>query len=142
MNPVFWLLLGGMGVAGASYLFKSWSSRTLKITSDEEFLRLYSKTYSDSADLVLQQRRIIAAHLGLPAERLAPDLTFKRLSSYAGFAGEYEVGMGDLEEELRELFQKASLKVSPSFPATIGELIHEIARAKGISRSGSLGKPE
>jgi hypothetical protein len=66
----------------------------------------------------------------------------ERLSGPAGFAGEYEVGMGDLEEELRELFQKASLKVSPSFPATIGELIHEMARAKGITQSGSLGNPE
>ena len=142
MNPIFWLLLGGMGVAGASYLYKSWHSRTLKITSDEEFLRVYSKIYADPADLVLQQRLVIAARLGLPAERLAPDLTFRRLSSYTGFAGEYELGMGDLEDELRELFEKASLKVSPSFPASIGELVHQMATAKGTIHSGILGKSQ
>jgi hypothetical protein len=132
MNAVFWLFLGGIGVAGASYLYKSWHSRNLDIMPDEEFLRVYSKIYADPGDVVLQQRLVIATHLGLPAERLAPDLTFERLSSYTGFAGEYEVGMGDLEDELRELFRQTSLKVTSRFPATVGDLIHEMVMAKRI----------
>lgn len=132
MNAVFWLFLGGMGIAGASYLYKSLHSRNLEIMRDEEFLRVYSKTYADAGDLVLQERQVIATHLGLLAERLAPDLTFKRLSNYTGFAGEYELGMGDLEDELRELLRQKSLKVSSRFPATVGELIHEMVAAKRI----------
>lgn len=130
MNALFWLLLGGIGVATGSYLVKTRRSRALASTSDEDFLRIYSRSYPDPADLVLQERKIIAAHLGLPAERLAPHDTFQRLSSYTGFAGEYEVGMGDLEEERRELFEQASLLMPESFPPTVGELIHEIATAK------------
>jgi hypothetical protein len=132
MNALFWLFLGGMGVAGASYLYKSLHSRNLEIMPDEEFLRVYGKLYADPGNLVLKQRQVIATHLGLPAERLAPDLTFKRLSSYTGFAGEYELGMGDLEDELRELFSQTSLKVSSEFPVTVGELIHEMVTAKRI----------
>ena len=132
MISMFWLILGGASVAGASYLYKTWRSRTLPTKSEEEFLMNYREFYSDPSDLVLQQRRNIASHLGLPPEKLSPDLTFKEISDHAGFVGEYEVGMGDLEEVLRELYQKASLKMPGSFPVTVGELIHEIVTAQKV----------
>lgn len=132
MISMFWLILGGVSIAGASYLYKTWRSRMLPTKSEEQFLVNYRKFYSDPSDLVLKQRRTVASHLGVPPEKLSPDLTFKELSGHAGFVGEYEVGMGDLEEVLRELFQKASLKMPASFPATIGELIHEIVTAQKV----------
>ena len=53
------------------------------------------------------------------------------------FATEYEVGMGDLEDELNEMCADAGLKTPPPFPATVGELIHEIAKAKDASQIDS-----
>jgi len=96
--------------------------------SNAEFLNLYRATFRDPDELVLNQRNVIARHLGLPAEALSPNQTFEGLSRYTGFVGEYEVGMGDLETALLESIERADLEQPPSFPATVGELIHEMVR--------------
>ena len=93
-------------------------------------MTLYQQEFSDPAPIVLEQRRVVAKHVGIPAEKLAPSHTFKQLARYTGFAGEYEVGMGDLEDELIELFERTSLERPEAFPATVGEFIHEVLRAK------------
>lgn len=137
MSALFLLLLAGCGLAGVSYLVKVRQARTLSTFSEEEFLRLYQQMFPDPAASVLEQRQIVANHLGLPSEKLAPHQTFKQLAKYTGFVGEYEVGLGDLEAELAELFERASLKRPESFPGTIGELIHEMLTAKAKLPPGS-----
>ena len=77
----------------------------------------------------------MAKHLGLPSEKLAPHHTFKQLARYTGFVGEYEVGMGDLEEKLMELFDQAIVDRPESFPSTIGEFIHQVLRAQLSARN-------
>lgn len=133
MNALLLLFAAGFGLAGASYLVKLRKTQTLSSVSDEEFIRLYQVEFTEPANLVLEQRRIVAQYLGLPSEKLAPQHTFKELARYTGFVGEYEVGMGDLEAELIELFERASLKTPQSFPATIGEFIHEVLSAKALA---------
>jgi hypothetical protein len=59
----------------------------------------------------------------LPDRKLSPEQRFEWLAQFTGFATEYEVGMGDLEDELNEMCADASLKMPASFPATVGELI-------------------
>lgn len=130
MNPLIWLLLGGAGLAGISLLIRICKARSLPRISNAEFLDLYKVTFADPDELVLNQRNVIAKHLGLTAEALSPDQTFERLSRYTGFVGEYEVGMGDLETELLELIQRAGLEQPKSFPVTLGELIHEMVRVR------------
>lgn len=71
----------------------------------------------------------MAKHLALPPEKLAPNQTFKELARYTGFAGEYEVGLGDLEFELMEACERAGLDPPKTFPSTVAEFIHEMLRA-------------
>jgi YD repeat-containing protein len=66
---------------------------------------------------------------------LTADQTFKRLGKYTGFAGEYEVGMGDLESELMEAFARAGLEPPKTFPNTVAEFIHEMLRANAKQAS-------
>jgi hypothetical protein len=128
MNPLVWLGLGAAALAGISFLTRRLKARSLSLVSDAEFLERYRTTFADPDKLVLNQRTVIARHLGLPAEALSPDHTFEGLSQYTGFVGEFEVGMGDLETELLELVERADLEQPTSFPATVGELIHEMVR--------------
>jgi hypothetical protein len=93
MNPLIWLLLGGAGLAGVSFLVRISKTRSLPRISNAEFPDLYRVTFHDPDELVLNQRNVIAKHLGLSAETLSPNQTFERLSRYTGFVGEYEVGM-------------------------------------------------
>jgi hypothetical protein len=130
VNPLVWLLVGGAALAGISYLVKMRHTRTLPTLTDKEFLSLYRVRFTDPDDFVLEQRSIIANYLGLPTERLSPNYSFKRLSSYTGFVGEYEMGMSDLETKLVDLFAPADLDIPGTFPETVGELIHQLARAK------------
>ena len=125
MGPFVFLLFAGMAVAGASYLVKVRQGRSLANVSDDEFVRLYQETFADPAHSVLEGRRFVAKHLSLPAEKLTPQQTFPQLARYTGFAGEYEVGMGDLETELMERFERAHLEPPKTFPRTVGEFIHQ-----------------
>ena len=79
---------------------------------------------------ILVGRHFVAEHLGLPDNKLSPEQEFKSLMQFTGFATEYEVGMGDLEDELNEMCTDAGLKAPSPFPATVGHLIHEIAKAE------------
>jgi len=129
MYTALWLILGGLGVAAASLLFKKRRLPQLPDIPDEEFLKLYETSPSERMR-VLEGRRFIAKHLGLPAHKLSPEQKFEWLAQFTGFAAEYEVGMGDLEDELIELRTRAGLKAPSPFPATVGELVHEIVEAR------------
>ncbi len=129
MTQLLPLLLIGVTTAVASYLVRTRQTQTLATISDDEFGKSYQRRFADSTELVLKMRTLVAKHLALPPEKLAPDQTFKDLAKYTGFAGEYEVGLGDLEFELIEAFERAGLDPPKPFPNTVAEFIHEILRA-------------
>jgi hypothetical protein len=133
MGTAFWLIIGGIGVATASFLFKKRKLPRLPDVSDDQFLRLQKTRLDTPETRILEGRHFVARHLGLPDSKLSPEQKFEWLSQFTGFATEYEVGMGDLEDELNEMCTDAGLKMPASFPATVGELIHEIAKAKDAS---------
>jgi hypothetical protein len=126
---MWWLLLVGVGVAAASELFKRRKLSGLPDISDEKFLKAYKHQFASSDRAVIEERRLIAQCLGLPHQKLSPTHRFDTLSEYTGFATEYEVGMGDLADDLFDLFERAGM-AAPSFPETVGELIHQTIRAK------------
>ena len=133
MSTALWLIIGGLGVAAASFLFKQWKLPRLPDVNDDQFLRLYKMRFDTLDSRILEGRNFIAKRLGLPENKLSPEQEFAWLSQFTGFATEYEVGMGDLEDEFNQMCADAGLKVPSSFPATVGELIHEIAKAKGTA---------
>lgn len=130
MNVILWLLLASLGLATSSEILKRRRAKNLPDISDEGFLRIYKRKFADPDAIVLEERRSIASHIGLPARKLSPAHVFKELSKYTGFVGEYEVGMGDLESERMELCERAGVEKPSPFPATVGELIHEVVKAK------------
>ena len=135
MTQLLPLLLIGVTAAAASYLIRTRQTRTLPSISDDEFVKLYQRRFADSIESVLKLRTFIAKHLALPPEKLAPHHTFKELAKHTGFAGEYEVGMGDLESELIEAFERAGLEAPKTFPNTVAEFIHEMLRANNNQSS-------
>ena len=124
-----------MAAAAASYFVKTRQARTLSSITDDEFAKLYQRRFADSTDSVLKLRRFVAKHLTLPTDKVAPDQSFKQLAKYAGFAGEYELGMGDLESELMEAFTRAGVEPPKTFPNTVAEFIHEMLRANAKQTS-------
>ncbi len=127
-----WLLLSGAALAGLSFLVMKQRTQTLPRISNVEFLHLYKVRFDDPEEFVLNERDRIARHLGLPADVLTPNQTFEKLSQFSGFVGEFELGMGDLETTLWELFRKTNLEQPNPFPATVGELIHGIVLARTL----------
>ena len=119
------LFVGAAGLATFSFLARTRKIRVIPRIADAEFLELYRLSFKDPDDLILRQRGLIARHLRLPAEVLSPNQSLQELSRYCGFVGEYETGIGDLEEELLDLFEKAQIRREQAFPRSVGELIHE-----------------
>lgn len=130
MSGIWWLLLGSAALAVASTLVKKRRARELPDISDEDFVRLYKLRFHDSDKGIIEERRMIAELLGVPRQKLSPGQTFEALSRYTGFITEFEIGMSDLGDEMAYLQERAGLKVSASFPETVGELIHEMLGAK------------
>jgi hypothetical protein len=135
MSAIFWLIGAGVAVAAASQLFKMWKSQELPDLSDADFLDIYEEEFGGQPDQVLEQRRYVARYLGLPYQKLAPSHRFTQLSRFTGFVTEYEVGMGDLEDELWELYQGAGLERPPAFPETVAQLIEERLKALRVKAS-------
>jgi len=127
---MWWLILASIGVAAASRLFRRRRIENLPDVSDEIFLRVYGEEFGGPPHLVIEERIRIAKYLGLPSRKLSPKQEFKALSKYTGFVGEYEVGMGDLEDELVYLRRLASMPRSHLFPRTVGSLIQELVKCR------------
>lgn len=130
MSVMLWLLLGGVALATASELVKRRAAARLPDVPDEDFLRGYRRKFGGPEAGVLEERKFVARHIGLPARKLSPEHRFGDLSKYTGFVSEYEVGVSDLEDELAELCQRAAVKPPPRFPATVGEYINEMLKAR------------
>ncbi len=130
MNATLWLLLGVAALAAGSTLFKRRKVKELPDISDEDFIGLYSVAFDGSDGKEIEERKAIAKCLGIPPRKLSPSQTFKSLSKYTGFITEYEIGMSDLGDELAHIFKQAGWENPDHFPETVGELIHEMIKAK------------
>ena len=104
--------------------------RKFQDTNIRDFLRIYCKVYNDNVDEVTRERENVAHILGVPLNKLLPDITFKSLSDKIGFVGEFETGMGQLEDELIESSEKADIPFPDTFPSTIADYIHCVIEVK------------
>ena len=135
---ILWILLGCLGIVAASELYKRSKLPELPEISDEEFLRKYNTRFITTDVMVLEGRKLVAEHLGIPYQKLSPDQNFERISRYTGFVTEYEVGISDLEDKLFDLCERVNTSPPDPFPETVGEFIYEIAKAKEKLTEGSL----
>src|SRR5207249_10290011 len=76
----------------------------------------------------------LSLHDALPIS----DQEFKMLVNYTGFSTEYEVGMGDLEDEFLELYARLGAQNPPLFPETVGALISETLEARSEEHTSEL----
>jgi hypothetical protein len=127
---MLWLLLAGLGLATASELVKLRKAGKLPDLSDVDFVMIYKKKFAGSDAAVIEERRFIAKVLGLPFQRLSPEHSFDELSKYAGFVGDYELGMSELGDKIDVLCGRAAIQRPYPFPVTVGEFIYEIVKAK------------
>lgn len=96
-------VVAGVGL-GAQALTRRGVSRSLAFTKDGEFLESDLLKDLPSA-LVLEERRWLARKLGVPHERLAPDLSLGALGELARLPfGPLAIALGDLELELSERY--------------------------------------
>ncbi len=128
------LILVALGIWIFSEMLKKRRLHHLPDISDEDFLEIFAGKFPDIPDeAVICERRYIAGLIGMPVRKLSPAHTFGELSECLNFLGSHDLAIGDLEDEISELFEDLGMKKSYRSPATVGELIYEIAKAKMIS---------
>ncbi len=134
------LILIGLGVGlGGTWLIKR-RIRKLPFICDDLFLEKFNTIFSGIPDeIVLQERKNLANQLGISYKKLDPYYTFDELSKYLNFLGSYDLAIGDLEENVSDLFERLGVKKPYKSPSTVGELIYEIAKAKLTHSSCKLG---
>ncbi len=134
------LTLCGLGIWAFSEMLKKRRLRHLPDVSDDDFLEIFAGRFPDMPDVtVIHERRHIAGLIGMPVRKLSPDHAFEELSEYLNFLGSYDLAIGDLEDEISELFEDLGMEKPYHSPATVGELIYEIAKAKMISQRRAGG---
>lgn len=109
-------------------------SRTKKLpdVSDDLFVEKFNAVFPGvTKEIVLLERKNVAKQLGIPCEKLDPSYTFDKLSNYLNHFGSYDLAIGDLEDEVSELFESRGVEKPYKSPSNIGELIYEIVKAKG-----------
>ncbi len=100
--------------------------------SDDEFVRIFHQNFSFSPkEIVVRERQFVANLLGIPVTKLSPLQTFTQFSEVMEPL-EYSLVLGDLEEEISELFADASITKPYPTPSNIGGLIEAIIPAKQI----------
>lgn len=106
--------------------------------SDNVFVKKFRDLYGEASnEAVLQERDDLASQLGIPCQKLDPSYTFDELSKHLDCLGSHALAIGDLESTVSELFEKLGVKKPYKSPSTIGELIHEIIKAKAAVSSAS-----
>ena len=84
MGTALWLIIGGIGVATASFLVKKLKLPRLPDVSDEQFLRLHKTKFDTSETRILEGRHFVASHSGLPDSKLSPEQEFQWLAQFTG----------------------------------------------------------
>jgi len=95
--------------------------RAIPDVGDAEFGKAFTVRFNvESADAIAE-RRHIARLVGVPPEKLAPDLSFRQLVP-GQFEISSQVGLGHLEDDLMDLAKQAGVIPEPTLPATVSEL--------------------
>ncbi len=122
MTPVLWLVLGGVSVAIVAVLARRRSFQRIQDMGDTEFVRRYKKAFDGDDASIIRERKFVATALGVPHLKLHPNHRFKDLSNLHFDVG-YAVAMGDLENDLIDLRQRAGIDSGSHFPDTVEELV-------------------
>jgi hypothetical protein len=133
-----WLILAVVGVLGF-HMFSCWKgAKSLPDLSDDEFVARFSRSYSAKPEQVIEARKRIARILGVPADKLAPEHTYKYLSQLFDTLGNFSVAWSDLEYEVQEIARTP--KPSPEeYPSTVGDLVAGLVQAKRVDSPAAPG---
>ena len=131
MSKLTVLTVISVGVAVISHLLIKRKTKKLPSINDDLFLERFKDTFPDIPDgIVLEERRNIAKNLGIYYEKLDVTTSFNELSKHLNFLGSYDLSIGDLEQDMSELFERKQVEQPYLTPSTIGELIAEIVKVK------------
>lgn len=110
--------------------------------NDEQFIKKFLAVYGGvTSEVIIRERDYLASQLGIACNKLDPNYTFDDLSKHLeDHFGSYSLAIGDIESSVSELFEKLGVKKPYKSPATIGELIYEIVKAKATNSPDSLSK--
>lgn len=136
--PIIIVVSVGLGIGLLSIFLIRRKVKTLPDLDDDVFLKKFIAIHGDvSCEAVLRERDVLAMQIGIPCHKLDPAYTFDELSNYLECLGSYSLAIGDLESTLSEQFEKLGVKKPYKRPSTIGELIHDIIKAKAAGSSDS-----
>jgi len=128
---VLTIIIAGFGMWLLIETLKKKNLHHIPDTSDDDFIKMFEKNFSMvPTDMVIHERKNIAKFFGIPSLKLTPSQTFDDLSKYLNYFGSYDLALGDIEDEVSELFEHADIKKPYHSVSTIGELIHKIIKAK------------
>jgi len=141
LNSVqLWIVIGAVALAGLGYLLTRRHTKHFPDMSDDDFVKAFKEKYDGPEQLIIKERRAIASKLGIPSTKLTPEQTFIELGKYLNFLGSYNLAIGDLEEEISELLEKARIREPYRMATTIGELIHQTIIAQQMLNEGRQSK--
>jgi hypothetical protein len=124
-----WLVLVVVGLVRLLKISHRYEvAKILPNISDEVFVVRFSRSYSAKPEQIVEARRRVARILGVPAEKLAPDHTYKNLAQLFDTLGRFSVAWSDLEYEVQE--KARSQKPWPEeYPSTVGDLVAGLIQA-------------
>jgi hypothetical protein len=127
-----WLpgLLICASVAAAVFVTDRFRMRLPDI-ADEKFVRLYQVEHADDRALIIEERRYLARTLGVSYLKLSPQQTWQQLRPPSALFG-FDVGLADVEDDLRKALTHAGLSFPGRLPPTVGETIHQFLRAREL----------
>lgn len=127
-----WLTLSILGfVLLLVASFRRRGADKLPAISSEEFVARFGQFFSASAEQVIEGRKRVARVLGVQAERLAPEHTYKELARWFDTLGNFSVAWSDLEYEVQEIAREQD-PLLKTHPATVGDLVAGLIQARRI----------
>lgn len=137
VNEVYWLAFVAVGLASLlmNLLWRK-KVRELPDISDEEFVGRFTRYYSSEFEKIAQGRRRVAHVLGISAEKLAPEYSYKELAHRFDTLGSFSVAWSDLEFEVQETSRIQSTSLE-TIPLTVGDLVAGLIQAERLTSAGS-----
>ena len=125
------------GIGISSFWVIKRKTKKLPDIPDAVFLEKYNLILpTASPNAILQERDYLAKILCVAPRKLDPTYTFDKLSEYLNYLGSYNLAIGDIEEEVSELFESLGVTRPYKSPNSVGELIFQIIQAR--NQSGKL----
>lgn len=128
-----WLVLAAVLVAGALVLvaLRVMAARSLRPLTDEEFL---SRCGVDGpSGRALEMRGDIAKALGLPRDRVAPDVRLRDLMAKTAWFGSDLLALGEIQDRFERLARRAE-EVTPE--VMVRDLVRIVAEAERPASGG------